>query len=439
MALFGVFFNLFRLIHATVLITDVGKNAILRSFMFEFPWQFGITALACYLFGVVHTLACSSRAIYMSWVKSQMIVDIASIIMVVLPFLTINPMSIVAGYYAQKGDIEKAIIFTETIYYLWLIYTFLLGTMVLLAGLRLLRLLNNHLSMQGNDSEENVQKIKLGATKVKIIIGIGCFCLWAFSIMIAIYATSRHSVMLDSAFTIILTALALFNGPLATSIIEFAILMDLKMFRGLSNLSFNTSLGSASRGGASGNESRMNTSKGGEGSQNCSTACNSHDHGRSTNTSETIQLDQWNRFLTKDNKNNDNYNNYDNEVCLEKLPPTLNNNNGFRSLSPPPAFIQQSPPSSPPPQSPVQQQQSFGYSLSAFSPIQQQGNLMMIDGVDHHHSPFPISSLENDRYYYQGMNDQHHQYDGNESFSSGLHDQSNVSATHLVGYPHRGN
>jgi hypothetical protein len=46
-----------RIIHASVLLTDVANNAIFRSFMFELPWQFGITALSCYLFGVANTLS----------------------------------------------------------------------------------------------------------------------------------------------------------------------------------------------------------------------------------------------------------------------------------------------------------------------------------------------------------------------------------------------
>ncbi|KAI9301416.1 hypothetical protein BJ944DRAFT_252335 [Cunninghamella echinulata] len=242
MGLFGIFFNIFRLIHASILISDVAKNSLLRSFMFEFPWQFGITALTCYLFGVVHTLANSSKAIYMSWVKSQVFVDIAWIAIVVLPFLTINPISITAGYHAQEGNIEKAIIWTETIYYLWLVYTLVLGTMVLLAGLRLLSLLQKHLLAKSNQHHprENTEKMKNGALKVKIIIGIGCFCLWAFSIMIAIYATSRHIIMLDAHFSVTLAALALFNGPLATSLIEISLLTDFKVFRGLSTLSFGT-------------------------------------------------------------------------------------------------------------------------------------------------------------------------------------------------------
>ncbi|CAO3633917.1 unnamed protein product [Cunninghamella echinulata] len=370
MFLCGGLFNLFRLIHSTILVTDVVKNGIFRSFMFEFSWQFGITALACYLFGVVHTLACSSKTIYMSWVKSQMIVDISCIFMVVLPSVTILPMAIAAGYYAEKGDIEKAILITEAIYYLWLLFTFLLGCMVLLAGLRLLKLLNKHLSMQkNNESEEIKQKIKTGATKVKIIIGIGCTCLWAFSFMVALYATSRHTVMLDSKFTIIFTAMVFFNGPLATCMIELAVLIDFKMFRGLSHLSFGTTLGSISHNNNNSNNTKDDKNNTMDGSQNntTTTSYESDDILVSTNHSETVPVDQWSQFYIKDNGNN------------------YNSNINSRSFSLSPAHQQQH-----------LQQSKFGYSLSAFSSIQQQQQIYPPTCA-------PLSSLEKDRYYYNGM------------------------------------
>ncbi|KAI9299887.1 hypothetical protein BJ944DRAFT_235300 [Cunninghamella echinulata] len=285
MSVFCMLFNLFRMIHAIVLVTDVAKSAIFRSFLFEFPWSFGITALACYLFGVVHTLSSSSSTIYKSWVKSQLIVDLFCTAMVVLPFITINPLAIVAGYYAEKGDVNKAWIWTETIYYLWLFYTFTLGSMVLFAGLRLVNLLKKHLAMQLASGKDNVAKIQLGTTKVKIIIGIACFCLWAFSLMIAIYISSRYYVMINPIFTVILAALAIFNGPLASSIIEFALLINLNTMNGLSNISF----GPSSEPHFAIDHSATSNSN------DISTAIESQ---ALTSGSTSIKMDLWNRYTT---------------------------------------------------------------------------------------------------------------------------------------------
>ncbi|KAI8072389.1 hypothetical protein BC940DRAFT_330549 [Gongronella butleri] len=249
LALFGILFNVCRIINASVLLADVANNAIFRSFMFELPWQFGITALACYMFGVANTLSNSSSKIFLSWVHSQRVVDILSVILISLPYVTINVAALGAGYYAQINDIPKATSWTEAIYYMWLVYTFVLGGLILFAGLRLLKLLTTHLLTQ-NDNRANMAKIKTGAVKVKIIIGIGCFCLWAFTVMIALYASSRYQVMQSPEYTIILAAFALFNGPLATSVVEFAVFLNPRMLQGLASLSFGTSQGTQSQPGS---------------------------------------------------------------------------------------------------------------------------------------------------------------------------------------------
>lgn len=72
-----------------------------------------------------------------------------------------------AGVHAQRGDTGKAEVWTGAIYYLWLVYTFLLGSLILFAGIRLLKLLNNHLLMQ-TDLRVNIAKIRTGAVKVTL-------------------------------------------------------------------------------------------------------------------------------------------------------------------------------------------------------------------------------------------------------------------------------
>lgn len=280
-------------------------------------------------------------------------------------------MSIVAGYYAQVENVEKAIIWTNIIYFLWLAFTFLLGCMVLLAGLRLLRLLKNHLSIQKKKryskeekEEENQQKMKLGVTKVKLIISIGCTSLWVYSIMIAIYITSRHSVMSDTTSTIVFTAFAYLNGPLASNLIQLAILMDLKLFRGLSYLSF-TSTGTSSFSIPTGSAAYNNN-------YNTDTYMSETDHPHhntttydgiveATDAPEFISMDQWNQIF--------------------------NNENNIESL-------------------PIAQQQrrskfsSFGHVLSTLSPMQQkQSYIMMDNGVDNRSSSsLSYSNLEKGRY-----------------------------------------
>ncbi|KAI9300117.1 hypothetical protein BJ944DRAFT_273484 [Cunninghamella echinulata] len=233
---FVFFFNVFRVLNASILILDIGRNAILRAVLFEVPWQLGMTALSCYFFGVCHTLANSSQHLYSSWVGSQSIVDIVGFVVIALPILVINPISLTAGYYAQIGDIDNAAKWTEAIYYSWGAFDFIIGSLILVAGLRLIRVLKRHLSTQGN-LRENIIKIKLGAAKIKIISIIGCACLWGYCIVINLYASSRYTIMLDQPYTIVITSIILFNGPLASCVIEFAIILNVKLLNGFNNLS----------------------------------------------------------------------------------------------------------------------------------------------------------------------------------------------------------
>jgi hypothetical protein len=57
MLLFIVIYNLLRLLSSTILIADVVPDMISRSFIFEFPWQFGYGSFALYLIGIAQTLA----------------------------------------------------------------------------------------------------------------------------------------------------------------------------------------------------------------------------------------------------------------------------------------------------------------------------------------------------------------------------------------------
>lgn len=69
------FLNIVRVVDAVLLITDAAPNAIFRAskythynipttksnkhciVLYELPWQFGICAFACYLFGIAHTVS----------------------------------------------------------------------------------------------------------------------------------------------------------------------------------------------------------------------------------------------------------------------------------------------------------------------------------------------------------------------------------------------
>ncbi|KAI8388680.1 uncharacterized protein BYT42DRAFT_560872 [Radiomyces spectabilis] len=237
MALFGVIFNLLQTIHAIIMVTDVAPTPIFRSIFFELPWQFGFCALACYLFGVAHTLSDSSKFIYSAWIRSPIIVDTICLLVITLPFVTNNICSVAAGVFAARGNNELAERFTNALYALWTLYTVFLGILILYAGLRLLHLLNHNLLMQSN-RQLNIGKIKTGALKVRIIMAAGCLCLWIFAIILLLYACIRLTISQNYAFNMIIAVIWRFDGTFATLVVEFAVILNPRMTASLAHLSF---------------------------------------------------------------------------------------------------------------------------------------------------------------------------------------------------------
>ncbi|KAI9274331.1 hypothetical protein BDA99DRAFT_497176 [Phascolomyces articulosus] len=225
MAVMGTIFNFLRMAHAIILTVDGIPNVAFRSFFFEFPWQFGFGALACYFFGIAHTLSDSSKIIYDNWVRSPIIIDGTCVAIISLPFITNNICAIAAGVFAVQGNIHMATKFTDALYCFWTFYTGTLAIIILYAGIRLLRLLRSHL-LEKSEGRVNVAKVKLGALKVQIIVFTAFICLGVFAIILGLYAALRIPITVNKAYNGVIAAIWTYDGALATAFIEFAIVLN---------------------------------------------------------------------------------------------------------------------------------------------------------------------------------------------------------------------
>ncbi|CAO3633869.1 unnamed protein product [Cunninghamella echinulata] len=418
MCLLGALFNITRVIDIVLVFSDVAKHGIVRSFLFEVPWFFAMGSLSSYFFGVFHTLANSSKTISKSWISSQFILDLTCIIMLSFPLIVTLPVSIVSGYYAEIGDVENASHWTNATYFIWMGHDFLMGTSILLAGLRLLKLLRQHLLAQG-DRQENIVKIKLGATKVKIIIFIACTCLWGYGIFIGYYGAARYTVMQKFSSTIVLTCLTLYTGPMTSTIVIIALFLNAKMLNGFGQLS----LGSSGNQKTPGNSGLITSQKLTDQFSNPSSQ-NDQPIG--------FQLEHWNRVYQSHlptSKQNNSLDHHHHEEIMK--------GNSIDLYS-------------------QQQQQQLGYPLSTFPEQQQKSKTLnhysssstIIDHHQHLHTnndPFNMSKVEEDQYHYNAMTNQirsappphRHSptgFDENDSqiSSSFMYNSNNVSASHLV-------
>ncbi|KAJ8655640.1 hypothetical protein O0I10_008729 [Lichtheimia ornata] len=249
MLFMAIIFNLLRMIQAIIIVTDAAPNPAFRSFMYEIPWQFGLGAFACYVFGIAHTVADSSKTIYSAMFSSPLRIDILSTTFITMPFITNNICSIAAGIYAERGEDFIAGQFTHAQYYFWTIYCGSLGFMILFAGIKLLRLLGHHLRMQ-HDLRTNIAKIKTGSLKVKIIMLVGCVCLWVFALVLCLYGVLRDQIIRNTGYNLAISAVWTYDGVVATLLVEMALILNPRMTAslGVSGVSTNGSQSDPSGG-----------------------------------------------------------------------------------------------------------------------------------------------------------------------------------------------
>ncbi|KAI8993699.1 hypothetical protein BDB01DRAFT_777201 [Pilobolus umbonatus] len=237
MAVLGAVFNLLQAVNAAIILTDSIPNPIFRSFMYDFPFQFGYCCLACYFFGVAYALADSSRLISAKWVTSHSFFNILCVITMTAPFVTNNIFSIVGGYYASVGKNGKATQSSICQYVHWTLYCAFMACSLLFAGYRLVRLLSKHMQTR-TDLRFNVSSIKTGIIKVKVIIGVGCACMTSYCILLGFYSAWRDWILAHTLINTIVSVLWLCSGTMATIVVVIAVIISPKVVLQMSNIFF---------------------------------------------------------------------------------------------------------------------------------------------------------------------------------------------------------
>ncbi|RCH89654.1 hypothetical protein CU097_002904 [Rhizopus azygosporus] len=228
MLLFGLLFNLLRLINMAILITDVVPNPIFRGFFYELPWQVGLCALACYVFGIAHTVSRSNRIIKIGNFFTSLKVDIVYTCLISFPFVTNNICSVAAAIYAEKKEFLKFRIFTSILYYLWTIYCLVLAASTLYFGLGLLYILKFHLKNQAGQHESVIAKVKHAMFKVKMILYNIIICLVVFAVIKCLYGTFRQEILKNKTYSLLMAAFWTFDGTIASAFVVIILLVNPK-------------------------------------------------------------------------------------------------------------------------------------------------------------------------------------------------------------------
>ncbi|KAI8140247.1 hypothetical protein BJV82DRAFT_624384 [Fennellomyces sp. T-0311] len=214
-------YNFLRLWSSVVLVADwFPGNIVVRQFLYEIPWPFGYGAFALYLIGIAQTLADTHRVISTGWLPSPLIVDIIGTSIFLAPFIFNQPTIFISGYLATK-NIPMAEMVIRFHYLIWAIHCVALTVTVLLAGLRLVRILTAHLD--NIRIGRRYDSIRVAIFKIRAVMLCIVVCLGMFACMLASYGILRHLILTSTVGNMALSAVWMLLGPVTTFCVEIAV------------------------------------------------------------------------------------------------------------------------------------------------------------------------------------------------------------------------
>ncbi|OZJ04422.1 hypothetical protein BZG36_02922 [Bifiguratus adelaidae] len=226
MILFATSFNFLRLLNAGFLLAGYSGTYIVRAFLFELPWQLGFSALAIYLMGVTTTLSGSHKIKKETWLPHAELLDYVVAFFLFSPFITNNACAILAGYFADTGNKIGFDITTRMLYVLWSVYCFTLDVVVWLFGMRLIRVLKEHLAEFREDNSPRYRVLSFNMTKLRIVLVATFICLFSFIVVLLSYSIWRTAITTNTIASTIWAVLWEYVGSISTFLILCALAMS---------------------------------------------------------------------------------------------------------------------------------------------------------------------------------------------------------------------
>lgn len=223
-------FNMLRGINAFILLKNIlPSNIIFRSFIFEFPWQIGYCSCVLYFIGILQTLLniqkslnneINNKIVKKTWNISEKMISKIGIIFILMPFITNNLTSILAGIFVENDNINS-ILFTSILYILWSFYCSFLAFLITLIGIKLLNTIKN--STKNFNNNENLRK---NTIKLQLIIITISVIQIIFSIFLLIYGIFREQIIKSIIGTHIFIILFNFSAIIGSFIGCFLLLKN---------------------------------------------------------------------------------------------------------------------------------------------------------------------------------------------------------------------
>ncbi|ORX57369.1 hypothetical protein DM01DRAFT_1333995 [Hesseltinella vesiculosa] len=234
---FIILFNIVRIIHAVITLTDVAPYPPLRLFIFDLCWVFALNGFVSYVFGVTQTLLTSNRVLYDAWISSPKFVDILGVLINILPYIFMNVGSIGSGIFAAQNNYDMAFTFLRVGYFSAAIYTCAVGISVIYFGQRLISLMNEPLLLHSN-IPATLARLKASSFKVKVTVTVGSIALGCMCIIASVYGSIYTTATTNRVASLFLSSFISFLGPIASFIILVVIFLSPNVLAGIPKQDF---------------------------------------------------------------------------------------------------------------------------------------------------------------------------------------------------------
>ena len=146
--------------------------------------------------------------------------DVAGIMALISP--TVGIIITIAAGSNINSDQHLAETLTRINYGIWFIWTGGISTAVLLAGIRLVRILKSHHRKLRQGSSDDA--VRAGIFKIQVAIAAFTTCLWIFALVLLLYGCLRDLIMENTAGSIILGAGWTLTASITILVIQMSIL-----------------------------------------------------------------------------------------------------------------------------------------------------------------------------------------------------------------------
>jgi hypothetical protein len=165
----------------------------------------------------------SNKIVALDWLPSKNLIEVVGYTLFLTPFIS-NGMTALAAGLLARSHVHTAEILTQVLYILWFFHCTLLSTTVFIAGIRLSKLLNEHLSRYDTTGPRYIT-IKKSIIKIHFVITIIVGCIMSYGVFCLIYGIMRREILQNYTASIAYGAVWNLLGVVSTIGVEFTILI----------------------------------------------------------------------------------------------------------------------------------------------------------------------------------------------------------------------